>query len=83
MKANGVSFRHAVELMLADLPAAMITAPGRPVKVSTVRRLPSPIERDAGDREVLAQVVAFYHESLNQSPEGVAYLEERGLRRRR
>jgi DNA primase len=55
MKAEGVSFRHAVELLRADLP---ITSPStRVVKTATIRRLAAPVSADAGDRELLAQVV--------------------------
>jgi DNA primase catalytic core len=84
MKAEGVSFRHAVELLRGDLPA--VTAPAstisaRPaVKASTVRKLPAPLDASAEDQELLRQVVAYYHESLKQSPEALGYLEKRGLR---
>src|ERR1019366_3070717 len=53
MKAEGVSFRHAVELLRADVPASAVSGP---VKVSTVRKLPPPVERDAGDAAMLEQV---------------------------
>ena len=44
MRANGISFRHAVELLRADhLPLA--AAPIQPVKHGTVRKLPPPVER--------------------------------------
>jgi DNA primase len=76
MRAEGVSFRHAVELLRADLPLAAGPSP----RVGTVRKLPAPIERDAGDAEALAQVVGYYHETLKQSPEALAYLQRRGLR---
>jgi DNA primase len=75
MKSEGVSFRHAVELLRSGVPS---TAAG-PVKVSTVRKLPPPVERNADDAATLEQVVAFYHETLKQSPEALAYLEKRGL----
>jgi DNA primase catalytic core len=82
MRSNGVSFRHAVELLRADhLP--MSAAPGviesRPVKTRTVRMLPPPIAREADDRVLLAQVVGFYNETLKQSPEAMKYLQSRGL----
>lgn len=78
MRAEGVSFRHAVELLQADYqPSA--SAPGA-VKRSTVQRLPTALERGAEDAKLLAQVVAYYHEALLQSPEALAYLEKRGLR---
>ncbi len=72
MKVRGVSFRHAVEILRGDVVAGV--APPRRVA------LPCPVEVSAQDREVLSQVVAYYHETLKQSREAVAYLEERGLR---
>jgi DNA primase len=79
MRAQGVSFRHAVELLKADHPS--LTQPvAAPVKTSTVRKLEAPVERDADDATVLRQVVGYYHEALKQSPEALAYLEKRGLR---
>ena len=77
MRTEGISFRHAVELLRADLPAGTGTgsAPGR----SVTRKLAPPIERDAADAEVLAQVVAYYHETLKQSPEAQGYLTSRRL----
>jgi DNA primase len=77
MKAEGVSFRHAVELLRADLP---LTSPStNVVKTSVVRKLAPPVQADADDRELLAQVVGYYHETLKQSPEALKYLEGRGL----
>jgi DNA primase catalytic core len=79
MKANGISFRHAVELLREDhLPLA--AAPIQPVKHGTVRKLPPPVARDADDRELLLQVVSYYSETLKQSPEAMRYLESRGLK---
>jgi len=78
MKAEGVSFRHAVELLRADLP---ITSPSeRVVERATIRKLAAPVQADADDRELLAQVVGYYHETLKQSPEALKYLEGRGLK---
>jgi DNA primase catalytic core len=78
MKANGISFRHAVELLREDhLPIA--ADPVQPVKHGTVRKLPPPVARDADDRELLLQVVSYYSETLKQSPEAMRYLESRGL----
>ncbi len=81
MKAEGVSFRHAVELLRADLPAlAASSSAQRIVKASTVTKLPAPVEPNAADQELLTQVVAYYHATLQQSPEALAYLDRRGLR---
>jgi len=74
MRAEGVSFRHAVELLRAG-EQPVVTGTAR----STVRRLPAPIEADAGDAEALTQVVAYYHATLTESPEALAYLARRRI----
>ena len=52
MKAEGVSFRHAVELLQNDyLPLAAESGPAP--KQSTVRKLPTPLAREAEGREAL------------------------------
>jgi DNA primase catalytic core len=84
MRANGVSFRHAVELLRADhLPLARPSIESRraaqPVKNGTVRMLPPPVEREADDRVLLLQVTDYYNETLKQSPEAMKYLSSRGL----
>jgi DNA primase len=67
MRREGVSFRHAVERLLA----------------SEGRGLPKLEELDldpeTSDAELLGRVAGFYHETLLAAPEGVAYLERRGL----
>jgi len=82
MRAEGVSFRHAVELLQNDaLPlaasASLNSTP--PPKQSTVKKLPMPIEPDAQDAPLLMQVIDYYHQSLLQSPEATKYLEKRGI----
>ena len=76
IKKNGVSFRHAVELLREGLPS--LAADGA-VKRSTVRALPAPVAFDADDAQLLRDTVAYYHERLKQSPEALAYLERRGI----
>ncbi|CAG1010192.1 hypothetical protein BURK2_03996 [Burkholderiales bacterium] len=39
MKAEGVSFRHAAELLRADLPPEALSTT-KPAKVSTTQKLP-------------------------------------------
>lgn len=79
MKREGVSFRHAVELLRDGAPMTGATAsPSAPIR-STVRRLAAPVSVDADDRALLGQVVDYYHETLKRSPEALAYLEARGL----
>jgi DNA primase len=88
MKRQGVSFRHAVELLREGVPslAAAGEAAGAvkrstvraPVR-STVRGLSAPVAFDADDAQLLRDTVAYYHERLKQSPEALAYLEKRGI----
>ena len=80
MKRNGVSFRHAVELLRADLSLA--AGSGEAVgmlKRSRVTRLPAPVALDAGAQELMDQVIGYYHETLLASPEAIAYLGRRGI----
>lgn len=78
MKLRGVSFRHAVELLKADPSLAAQSVHG-PVKQTRIRSLPPPVAFDADDQALLAQTVGYYHETLKQAPEALAYLAERGL----
>ncbi len=78
MKAEGVSFRHATELLLADYSPSLVANAG-PVKQATVRKLPTALEHNAEDAKLLRQVIDYYHETLKQSPDALAYLEKRGI----
>ena len=74
MKREGVSFRHAVELLKSDaMPdvkkRAGAAAVAAPVTRSTVVKL-APIAAPAEDAELLGEVVGFYHTVLKQTPEG-------------
>ena len=78
MRAEGVSFRHAVEMLRQDhFPSS--ASPIQLVKQSTVPKLPPPVAREADDRALLLQVVGYYNEALKQSPEALKYLSSRGL----
>ncbi|MGH8076079.1 MAG: CHC2 zinc finger domain-containing protein [Lysobacter sp.] len=82
MKLDGVSFRHAVELLRHDLPhlaAASDAAEPKALKRSTVPKLASPLAADGDGQALLQQVVDYYHTTLQDSPEALAYLESRGL----
>jgi DNA primase len=76
MRAEGVSFRHAVEL-LRD--GAITSSSGPAPKWSTVRRLEAPVTQGAADAELLGQVVGFYHRTLRESPEAMQYLKRRKI----
>ncbi len=92
MRVEGVSFRHAVELLRDDnasLATAAALAPAGPrtrltreglgVKRSTVPKLESPIDQKVDDRELMKQVIDYYHETLKESPAAISYLQKRGL----
>ena len=78
MKAEGVSFRHAAELLRADLPPEGLTK-GKPPKVGTTPKLPGLLDASEDDQSLLRRVVDYYHAALKENPEALAYLASRGL----
>jgi len=80
MRAEGISFRHACELLREDHFPLAASSNGKPPQLSTVPKLPAPVSRDADDRALLREVVSYYNETLKQSPEALKYLEARGLK---
>ena len=79
---DGVSFRHACELLKAGTLAALAgPASGAPVKKSTVPKLASPLAADADDQAALRQVLDYYHARLGGKP-GRARLPEKARPRR-
>lgn len=92
MRAHGVAFRHAVELLRDGMPtgpspstssssssSSTTAAPGSAPKRSTVRRLSAPVQASAADGELLAQVVGFYARTLTESPEALEFLRRRRI----
>jgi DNA primase catalytic core len=79
MRAEGISFRHAVELLRHQhLPLAASPGAKLPQR-STVPKLPAPVSREVDDGALLLQVTRYYHEMLKQTPEAQQYLLKRGL----
>ncbi|MBL8956260.1 MAG: toprim domain-containing protein, partial [Myxococcaceae bacterium] len=76
MRAEGVNFRHAVELLREGVSLSGPVGP----KVATVPKLPCPVSADVDDAQLLAQVRDYYHSSFKGAVEAWAYLEKRGLR---
>ncbi len=74
---DGVSFRHAFELLNQGGTAAFAAAPLQ--KQATVPRLPCPLDAAADDAALFNQVTVYYHERLKQSASARAYLASRGL----
>jgi DNA primase catalytic core len=82
MKTQGLSFRHAVEVLQSDsgLTSSLVAtvANTKPVKQTGKRKLDTlPLDQD--DQALLNQVMDYYHETLLQSPDALAYLDKRGL----
>jgi DNA primase len=90
MRSHRVSFRHACELLMKEHPALAAVGGGAgPAGTAAPKLSPGKLrssqsfallegEADA-DAALLDQVIDFYHETLKQSPEALAYLEKRGL----
>jgi DNA primase len=84
MTAQGVSFRHAVELLLQESASLSVLAPARPgtsgpVKRSTARKLEPIAAPDAEDQALLGRVVAHYVAALAGAGETQEYLHRRKL----
>ncbi|MFZ2664043.1 MAG: toprim domain-containing protein [Patescibacteria group bacterium] len=79
MKAEGVSFRHAVEILREGVvPQGSFSE--KLTKKATVPKLPPPVDFSADEQQLFHQVIDYYHRTLKQTPEGLAYLESRGLK---
>ena len=80
MKREGISFRHAVELLRSqEFPVTGKPVASHPVKRSRAQKLDMPFSLDAEAQTLLMRVVDYYHATLKQSPEALAYLKQRGL----
>jgi DNA primase catalytic core len=77
---DGVSFRHAFELLKNGAAfTGFRSREAGPVKKTTVPRLASPLAADADDQAALRQVLDYYHERLKENPPALAYLQKRGI----
>jgi DNA primase len=74
---DGISFRHAYELLRQGGPAAFRAQPLQ--KQSTVPKLVCPLDPEADDVTLFKQVLTYYHERLKETPLARAYLASRGL----
>jgi DNA primase catalytic core len=80
MRAQGVSFRHALELLRRDhLPMANVP-PGPPPKRTVTTKLPALIEHNADDKKLLDTIVSYYQQRLKENPAAQQYLIGRGLK---
>jgi len=78
MQAEGVSFRHAVEI-LRNGAAATLVKSDKVIKQNSVPKLDSPVSLDANDQQVLHQVIDYYRDTLKKTPAAISYLKKRGI----
>jgi DNA primase len=79
MMADGVSFRHAVEILRSDKASSLIGS-GKIIRQNTVPRLEAPVTSEADDQTAIRRVIDYYHECLKRSPAALQYLEGRGIK---
>ena len=77
MRAEGVSFRHAVELLRDGMPA--ITPAGMHRAGRRCAGWPRRWTVTAADDELLGQVTGYYHRVLKESPDALGYLAKRKI----
>jgi DNA primase len=77
MRAEGVSRRHAIELLRAD--QAVAGSGGKVVKRSSTKRLPVAFDHAADDAKLLGQVVGYYHGRLKANAAAIGFLQKRGI----
>jgi len=79
MRMQGVGFREAVEQLQGGQATPSSAAEGAAPKRSRARTLPPPVALDADEQTLLGQVIDYYHQTLQQAPEALAYLQSRGI----
>ena len=78
MRAEGVAFRHAVELLRDGFTPTRLDG-SRPPARSSVAKLAAPFAPELPDADLLERVVGFYHQALLEAPDARAYLVERRI----
>ena len=79
MHTEGVSTRHALEMLSRDLVPMTPAGGGPPPKKCTVPKLPPLIQQTNDDKKLVEIVVSYYHKTLKEKPEAQQYLVKRGL----
>ncbi|OQW96205.1 MAG: hypothetical protein BWK77_05890 [Verrucomicrobia bacterium A1] len=78
-KFDGISFRHAFELLNEGGAAAFSGPRNQGVKNASIPRLPPPFDPDGTDADLMRQVIEYYHQRLLKTPAALDYLRGRGL----
>src|SRR5262249_466581 len=79
MRAEGISRKHAIELLRSGSTGASPTAK-KPPKTGTARRLDTFAAMEEPDAAVLNRVADYYHARLRENPDALAFVKELGLR---
>ena len=82
MKAEKLSFREAVNFLqscsgIGSASTSAVASSSAGAKTSSPPA--APISLSAADHELLLQTVDYYHKTLRETPEAIAYLEKRGI----
>lgn len=77
MKAEGISRRHAIELLRADHGGT--EGGGKIVKNSTRQKLANVIAADVDDALLIEQVVGYYSATLTRTPTAMDFLAMNGI----
>lgn len=79
MQFDKLSFRAAAERLRSELGLGDTPPPSTPLTTGKLKAAPLPLSLDADAQTDMRQVLDYYHETLKQSPEALAYLQARGL----
>ncbi|RLA52026.1 MAG: DNA primase [Gammaproteobacteria bacterium] len=80
MQTRNLSFRAAAETLHDDyLSLAANGAMSRPANPAPPSPLAADLASRKDDQALLQRVIAFYHQTLKESPEALDYLQKRGL----
>jgi DNA primase len=84
MKSEGVSLRHALEILKERENPDVLGGEIKHIKKATIRKLDLPFDFESDkpveSQALLNQVIDFYHQTMKQNPEGIEYLQQRGLK---
>ncbi len=79
MKTQGISFRFACEILQND--AGLVAERGQKTgSQKTQTKSSLSLAATKSNQTALRQVIDYYHHTLKQSPEALAYLDSRGLK---
>ncbi|TSJ84654.1 CHC2 zinc finger domain-containing protein [Chitinimonas sp. BJB300] len=80
MKRRGISFRHAAEWLRTGLGDNRLEPVLTPSSLAASPLAAESHRVDEAERQtLLGRVLAYYHDTLKQNPEVLAYLDKRGL----